>query len=73
MIKTPQWIIGTSSSGKTTQLQDAFCRWVKENSLKTIKSPVALILAANEDNRRDLADRLAIAVAGRYPVVCKTF
>ncbi|MBD1922009.1 recombinase family protein [Microcoleus sp. FACHB-831] len=31
-----------------------------------------LVFAANDDNRRDLADRLAIASEGRYPVISKT-
>jgi hypothetical protein len=31
-----------------------------------------LVFAANDDNRRELADRLAIAVQGRYPVLSKT-
>ncbi len=34
--------------------------------------PTILVLAANDDNRRDLTDRLAGAIQGRYPVVAKT-
>ncbi|MBD2773134.1 recombinase family protein [Iningainema tapete] len=32
----------------------------------------ALILAANEENRRDLADKIVTATQGKYPVRCKT-
>ncbi len=31
-----------------------------------------LILAANDDNRRELADEIVIATTGKYPVRCKT-
>jgi hypothetical protein len=34
--------------------------------------PSVLILAANDDNRRELADRIVTATAGKYPVRCKT-
>ena len=35
-------------------------------------SPTVLVFAANDDNRRDLADRLAAAIKGRSPVLSKT-
>jgi hypothetical protein len=38
----------------------------------TVPANLCLVLAANESDRRQLADRLAIAVEGRYPVQCKT-
>ncbi len=31
-----------------------------------------LILAANDDNRRELADKIVMATTGKYPVRCKT-
>jgi hypothetical protein len=34
--------------------------------------PGILVFAANDDNRRDLADKLAIAGEGRYPILAKT-
>ncbi|MGB3204718.1 MAG: recombinase family protein [Crinalium sp.] len=34
--------------------------------------PKILVFAANDDNRRDLVDRLTSAIAGRYPVIAKT-
>jgi hypothetical protein len=32
----------------------------------------ALVLAANDDNKRELSDRLALTQLGGYPVLCKT-
>lgn len=34
--------------------------------------PGVLVLAANNQNRRDLADRIVTATEGKYPVRCKT-
>ncbi|ARV59350.1 hypothetical protein BZZ01_12570 [Nostocales cyanobacterium HT-58-2] len=34
--------------------------------------PGVLLLAANDENRRNLGDRIATATVGRYPVRCKT-
>ncbi len=31
-----------------------------------------LVFAANDDNKRELADQLALAVRGSYPILCKT-
>ncbi|WP_315789690.1 recombinase family protein [Fischerella sp. JS2] len=36
------------------------------------KEGAVLILAANDDNRRELADRIVTATRGQYPVRCKT-
>ncbi len=36
------------------------------------RAPAIVVFAANDDNRRDLADQLTAAVKGRYPVVVKT-
>ncbi|MGK7929827.1 MAG: recombinase family protein [Microcystaceae cyanobacterium] len=73
MNQIPQWIVGGSRSGKTRQLISAFRNWVEQNQGKRPKSPSALILTANDQNRQQLSDQLAIAVNGRYPVVCQTF
>lgn len=87
MISASLWITGSTRSGKTTRLVDQFCQWVEGGLLLSHQrvSPVAqksrrdrqvapgiLIFAANDDNRRDLADRLTTAIQGRYPVVAKT-
>jgi hypothetical protein len=35
-------------------------------------APATLVFAANNNNRRNLADRLSSAIEGSYPVICKT-
>jgi hypothetical protein len=77
------WITGLTRSGKTTRLVEEFCQWVQEKLLRTkrfsptcdrsqLLTSVILVFAANDDNRRNLADRLSISVKGSYPVICKT-
>ena len=79
-IKTSSlWISGTSRTGKTSRLVDEFYSWVRKQLLKPkIKAlpqnlaSAVLVFAANNQNRRELSDRLVLAVEGTYPVVCKT-
>ncbi|NET03314.1 MAG: recombinase family protein [Symploca sp. SIO2B6] len=81
------WITGSSRSGKTTRLVTYFCQWIERRmgslghnlSAETTKlyrgrtqTPPILIFAANDDNRRDFADRLTAAIQGCYPVLAKT-
>ncbi len=72
------WIVGSSRSGKTTRLVDEFTHWVSEkNRFCAIYGgqPLAsscLVFAANDDNRRELTDKLSLSVPGSYPVTCKT-
>jgi hypothetical protein len=76
------WIIGSTRSGKTTRLVSEFQQWVRErlrlskhsikNNRDRLLTPTILVLAANDDNRRYLNDRLSISVRGSYPVLCKT-
>jgi hypothetical protein len=78
------WISGTSRSGKTSRLVTEFRQWVRQRLSQYQKhaslqqNPSAqlasaiLVLAANNDNRHELSDRLAVAVEGTYPVICKT-
>ena len=76
------WIEGTTRTGKTSQLVREFCRWVEQKRQGIISSSVqsvtqnlassVLVLSANDDNRRQLADRLSSAVRGSYPIHCKT-
>lgn len=73
------WISGTSRTGKTTRLVTEFSRWVRQQHLKpTVKArpqqlaSAILVFAANNHNRRQLSDRLVLAVEGTYPVICKT-
>ncbi len=71
-----KWIVGPTRSGKTTQLVKEFSQWVRgklsKRPLGGQLSPAVLVFAANDDNRRELADRLAGAVRGSYPVISKT-
>ena len=81
------WITGSTRSGKTTRLVTEFCRWVEgadsvhfnskqyrlsRKERRSRQAPAVLVFAANDDNRRHLADRLAAATGGRYPVLSKT-
>jgi hypothetical protein len=72
------WLAGTSRTGKTSRLVEEFHNWVRKRRLKPkIKVPTnlasaVLVFAANNQNRRELSDRLILAVDGTYPVVCKT-
>ncbi len=73
------WITGATRTGKTSRLVTEFCSWVRTQLLKpklkalpaNLTSAV-LVFAANNQNRRELSDRLVLAVDGTYPVVCKT-
>ncbi|MGL5942301.1 MAG: recombinase family protein [Waterburya sp.] len=74
------WITGTTRTGKTSLLVAEFSTWVRKQLLKpkikTLPAKLAsevLVLAANNQNRRELSDRLILAIDGTYPVVCKTF
>ncbi|MEG3438463.1 recombinase family protein [Pannus brasiliensis CCIBt3594] len=78
MSNVPIWIEGTTRAGKTTRLVEEFRRWVPRRRdpndplYPTDLPPAVLVLAANDDNKRELADRSALAVRGGYPVLCKT-
>ena len=80
------WITGTTRSGKTQRLVGEFTQWVEEKKAQRERletdfvsaantptlTPAILVFAANDDQRRSLADILATAVKGSYPVVSKT-
>ncbi len=82
MKRTSLWIEGTTRTGKTTELVKEFCHWVEDkrqqkssSSVQSVTQNLAssvLVFSANDDNRRDLADRLSLAVNGSYPIYCKT-
>jgi hypothetical protein len=88
MLLSSIWIAGLTRSGKTTRLIGEFRQWVREKlhaskpdtsdsdlGLADRDRPLTsalLVLAANNDNRRNLADKLSISVRGSYPVLCKT-
>ncbi|MCC0175606.1 recombinase family protein [Waterburya agarophytonicola K14] len=78
-MSSPLWISGTSRTGKTSRLVAEFSHWVRKQLVqpKAKASPqnlanAVLVFAANNQNRRELRDRLTSAVEGTYPVVCKT-
>ncbi len=77
------WISGTTRTGKTSILVAKFCQWVRKQSPQSRpQSPgltsvgkltsAVLVFAANNNNRRQLNDRLSLSVEGTYPVICKT-
>ena len=75
MLSDSIWISGGSRSGKTTRLLIAFgeCVQTKPGTKKSKRQiPGVLLMAANEERRRQFADRLATAYQGKYPVVVKT-
>ena len=79
IVPTSLWLTGTSRTGKTTRLVEEFRNWVRkqllQSSSKALPQNLAsaiLVFAANNQNRRELSDRLVLAVEGTYPVVCKT-
>lgn len=71
-----RWLEGVTRSGKTTQLIAAFQQWVKlplpQSAASVPLQSKLIVLAANEHNRRELADKLSLSVQGRYPISCKT-
>lgn len=74
------WIQGTSRTGKTNRLIYLFKQWVNQHlknqelshNLLNPVTPSSLILAGNNENKKQLADQLSQAVKGSYPVICKT-
>lgn len=76
------WITGTTRTGKTSRLVSEFSYWVRKQLIARRKqatafapnnlASTALVFAANNHNRRELSDRLSLAVEGTYPVLCKT-
>ena len=72
------WLTGTSRTGKTSRLITEFSRWVRKQLFESSPAQpqnlasAALVFAANNQNRRELSDRLTAAVEGTYPIVCKT-
>ena len=82
MLLSSIWIKGPTRSGKTTYLVEKFAQWVNQELRRRQESTwqkssqqltsAILVFAANDDNRRSLADKLSAAVQGSYPVVSKT-
>ena len=89
MIST--WIDGTTRSGKTTRLVQECSTWLAAPRKTPVISPLnppILVLAANDDSKRELSNQLTLAIAAtaaqaiashphattqsKYPVVIKS-
>ena len=77
------WIEGGTRSGKTDALVAQFCQWLDERvvlSKYSHPNPKILVLAGNDDSKRDLGDalsqrlrqRLVGKTQGKYPISAKT-
>jgi hypothetical protein len=73
------WIAGGSRCGKTSRLVSEFQQWVKkqQRKQKRSKNPASLtaavlVLAATEEEKRKLGDRLAASIEGNFPFNVKT-
>ncbi|MGF1477896.1 MAG: recombinase family protein [Cyanophyceae cyanobacterium] len=69
------WITGATRTGKTSRLVQEFRRWVKGSRSKhpaKQMTAAVLVLAANDECRQNLADRLSTAIEGSYPAISKT-
>lgn len=69
------WIEGGTRSGKTDGLVTQFCQWLAErivSSKHSERDAKILVLAGNDDSKRDLGDRLIAKTHGKYPISAKT-
>jgi hypothetical protein len=69
------WIEGGTRSGKTDALVDQFCQWLDERVVlneHSNRDAKILMLAGNDDSKRDLVDRLTTKTEGKYPILAKT-
>jgi hypothetical protein len=75
MSKSPIWITGGSRCGKTTRLKEKFIQWLQTSSEKSSQNIIqkqVLVFAANDENRRELADELSTCTEKSYPIMAKT-
>ncbi len=75
MQSPPLWITGVSRSGKTELLIAKFQNWLRKERAKLSLSNLTgsvLVLAANDENKRVLGDKLTLSIKGTYPINCKT-
>ncbi|NET30518.1 MAG: recombinase family protein [Cyanothece sp. SIO1E1] len=61
------WITGPTRSGKTTRLVNQFSIWA-EMRLPQNATAALLVFAANGDTRIELANQIAAATQGQYPI-----
>lgn len=68
------WIQGPTRSGKTQQLISEIQQWCQAHPRQpsALDQPLALLLVANGDNRRQLLDRLAAQLGDRFAPRCYT-
>lgn len=74
MVNPPLWLHGATRSGKTEWLIEQLATWAASDPLMDPLSAGQsfLVFAANGDNRIRLANRIATATRGRFPVVTTT-
>ena len=71
-----QWV--EEGLGKATQLSHSALRINRRDGREANhrrhrqRIPAILVFAANDDNRRDLVERLTVAIQGKHPVLAKT-
>jgi hypothetical protein len=69
------WIEGGTRSGKTEALVSQFWQWLEERIVlgkHSSQDRQILVLAGNDDSKRDLGDRLTAKTQAKYPIVAKT-
>ena len=74
MVINSVWIEGETRTGKTARLVTEFSNWIANsdyNHSNLTRSKI-LVLAANDDTKRDLVDRLTVASSGLIPILGKT-
>jgi hypothetical protein len=73
MVDRPIWLAGLTGSGKTAWLIEQLTHWATGVLSPALASGQSLLVfAANGDNRIRLANRIATATQGRFPVVTTT-
>jgi hypothetical protein len=69
------WIEGGTRSGKTDALVSQFCQWLDDRVVlgeHPDRNAKILVLAGNDDSKRDFGDRLISKTQGKYPISAKT-
>ena len=69
------WIEGETRSGKTDALVTQFWQWLEQRAVldeHSHQNAKILVLAGNDDSKRDLGDRLSVKTDGKYPILAKT-
>ncbi len=69
------WIEGGTRSGKTDGLVSQFCQWLDDRVVlgkHSQQDAKILVLAGNDDSKRDFSERLIAKTQGKYPISAKT-